>query len=60
MEIVMLDDGKEYREYSVTELEKEKLNAEIQRQLSTGRFSVTKHDIFTMPSNSRTGRKMPR
>lgn len=60
MEIVTLDDGKEYHEYSITELEKEKLNAEIQRQLKTGRFSVTKHEVFTMSSDARTGKRMPR
>lgn len=60
MEIVTLDNGKEYREYSITELEKERLNAEIQRQLKTGRVSITKHEMFTTPSNSPTGKKQPR
>lgn len=60
MEIVTLDDGKEYKEFSITELEKEKLNAEIQRQLKTGRISITKHDVFTMSSDARTGKRMAR
>ena len=60
MEIVTLDDGKKYKEYTITELEKERLNAEIQRQLKSGHVSITKHEVFTMSSDARTGKRMAR
>jgi hypothetical protein len=57
MELVTLDDDREYKEYSITELEKIKLEAEINRQLKTGRHSITKHEVFTMSSDARTGKR---
>jgi hypothetical protein len=60
MEIVTLEDGKEYKEYSITELEKERLNAEINRQLKTGRISITNHEVFPLSSDARTGKRMAR
>jgi len=59
-EKIKLDDEKEYIEFSITELEEVRLQLEINRQLKTGRASVTKHHVFMSPSDTFNGMKMRR
>lgn len=52
--------GKTYTEISFTEYEAIRLQQEITRQLTTGRVTRTKHDVFLTPADHRDGKKTPR
>lgn len=55
-EKITLDDEHEYTEYSITELEKIRVELETNRRLKSGRHSTTKGHAFIDVANVVSGR----